>query len=92
MIKVKKVLFPYNGALPDFIHRPIKAFKWSKFFSKEMKVRLDVVEKFYVPRYHLTKFYATVEREKIYFNAKVINELYNLSNDVKYPGHELINN
>lgn len=50
------------------------------------------VHKFYTTKYHQTGFYATIEGEKIYFNEKVINVLYDLLNDAQYPRNELINN
>lgn len=83
-------LFIYNEVLPDFIYRPIKAFRWSKFFLQE--TRLDVVNIVYAAKYHLINFYVMVEGQRIYFNVKAINELYSLPNNVKYSGHELINN
>lgn len=54
-------------------------FGWNKFFIRETKVRLDVIDKFYVVKYHQTEFYATVEENNIYFNIEVINELYILN-------------
>lgn len=44
-----------------------------------------MVEKFYAVKYHPTDFYATVEREKIYFNSEAINELYGFPNGAEYP-------
>uniref|UniRef100_A0A9I9DKH5 Uncharacterized protein n=1 Tax=Cucumis melo TaxID=3656 RepID=A0A9I9DKH5_CUCME len=49
-------------------------------------------KKFYAAKYHPTDFYTTGEGKKIFFNVDMINTLYDLPNDTKYPGHELINN
>lgn len=47
---------------------------------------------FYAVKYHPTDLYATVEGEKISFNAEVINKIYDLPNDGEYLQHKLINN
>lgn len=51
---------------------------------------MDVVKKFYDAKYHPTDLYATIESEKIYFHAEAINKLYDLPNDIEYPGHGII--
>lgn len=44
----------------------------------ETKVKLDLIDKYNDAEYHSTNLYATIKGEKIYFNAEVINELYDL--------------
>ncbi|TYK28611.1 hypothetical protein E5676_scaffold2030G00280 [Cucumis melo var. makuwa] len=52
-----------------------RAFGWKKFCVGESKVKLDVINKYNDTEYHPTNLYATIEGEKIYFNAEMINEL-----------------
>lgn len=42
----------------------IKAFGWKKFFTKETKVILDVVNKFYDVKYHLVDQYVRLKARK----------------------------
>lgn len=46
---------------------------------------------FYTTKFHPVDLYATVDGERISFCVEVINELYGLSNEAEYLGHELIN-
>lgn len=92
LIKIEWGLFPFKGPLPKFLHDPIKTFKWEKFFEGDIKVYLDVVNMFYAAKFHPTKLYAAVDREKDSLDAETINELYKLQNEVEaYPGNNLIN-
>lgn len=59
----------FSGHLLDFLYGPIKAFRWEKFFREETKVRLDVINIFYVTKYHPVEYYATVEGEKVPFTT-----------------------
>lgn len=45
---------------------------------------MDVVNKFCNANCHPSKFYVTIEGEKVCFNVTAINELYDLFNDVEY--------
>ncbi|KAE8650586.1 hypothetical protein Csa_023717, partial [Cucumis sativus] len=48
----KKGLLSFNGLLPDFLHRSIKALKWEKLLLSEARVKLDLVEMFYAVKFH----------------------------------------
>lgn len=50
--KIKKGLLSFNGLLPDFLRRSIKALKWEKLFFSEARVKLDLVEMFYAVKFH----------------------------------------
>lgn len=41
-------------------------------------------------RYNSFDLFIIIDGKKIYFNAKVINEVYGLPNDAKYPGQDII--
>lgn len=69
LIKIENGLLPFNSHLPDFLYGPIKALKWEKFFTGEMKVRLDIIDMFYATKYHLDESYAIMEGEKVLFIA-----------------------
>ncbi|KAA0062068.1 hypothetical protein E5676_scaffold143G001680 [Cucumis melo var. makuwa] len=69
----------------------LKAFGRSKFSEGDTKVKLDVVDMFYAAKFHPADLCAAADGERIFFRAEVINELYGLSNEAEYLGHELIN-
>lgn len=93
LIKIEKGLLQFNGHLPNFLYRPIKALKWEKFFMGETKVRLYIINMFYAAKYQPDDSYAIVKGEKVPFTTKKINELYGLPNDSDAcPGKKLIAN
>ncbi|KAA0062900.1 gag/pol protein [Cucumis melo var. makuwa] len=55
-----------------------------------MKIRMDVVHKFYDVKFNPSDLFITIEDEKFYFNVEVINELYNSPNDAEYLGQEIV--
>lgn len=75
LIKIENGLFPFTGSLSEFFCSLVIAFEWEKFFEKEIKVCLDVVNMFFLAKFHLVELYVMVEMEKV----------------EEYPGHQLIN-
>ncbi|TYK05842.1 gag/pol protein [Cucumis melo var. makuwa] len=55
-----------------------------------MKIRMDVVHKFYDVKFNPSDLFITIKDEKFYFNVEVINELYNSPNDAEYLGQEIV--
>lgn len=73
------------------LYRPINMFRWNKFFQRETKVKLDVVNMFFVAMYLLVESYMMVKGEKVSFIAEEINTLYGLSNNLdEYLGQGII--
>ncbi|TYK25768.1 stress response protein NST1-like [Cucumis melo var. makuwa] len=81
LIKIEKGLLPFNDPLLNFLYGLIKTMKLEKFFIEETKVKLDIVDMFYVAKFHLNESYMIVEGEKVSFTVEEINELYDLPND-----------
>lgn len=66
-------------------------FRWKKFFQGETKIKLDVVNMFFVAMYLLVESYMMVKGEKVSFIAEEINTLYGLSNNLdEYLGQGII--
>uniref|UniRef100_A0A9I9E7M4 Uncharacterized protein n=1 Tax=Cucumis melo TaxID=3656 RepID=A0A9I9E7M4_CUCME len=51
---------------------------------------MDVVHRFYDAKFDQSDLFITTEGKKVYFNFEAINELYDLPNDVEYPGQDII--
>lgn len=53
-------------------------------------MRLDIVDMFYVVKYHPDESYAILEGEKVPLIVEEINDLYDLPNDPNvYPGQRI---
>lgn len=70
LIKIGKGLLLFNGPLLEFLRWPIKALKWEKFFTRETKVRLNMINMFFVVKYHPEESYAIVEGDKVPFTER----------------------
>lgn len=70
LIKIEKRLLSFYGPLLHFLYSLIKPMKREKFFMDEMKVRLDIVDMFYVAKLHSDESYAIVEGKKVHLQRE----------------------